>query len=102
MFAKLLSVLHSIGTAPYHFARGACNAPVVAPTFPTSQKAAQYTLRAVPGGLSLISIFINVAALALLALRHKEIIEANNGADVALVGEQLTDYSLCSLGFAPW
>ena len=24
------------------------------------------------------------------------------GADVTMVGEQVTDYSLCPLGFAPW
>lgn len=71
MPAKMFSVLHSIGTAPYYFARGACDASVIAPTFPTSQKAAQYTLRVVPGGLSLIGIFINIAALTLLALCQK-------------------------------
>lgn len=102
MFAKLLSVLHSIGTAPYHFARGACDTSVIAPTLPTSQKAAQYTLRVVPGGLSLISIFINIAALTLFALCHEKFIEVNDGADVALVGEQVTDHSLRPLGFAPW
>lgn len=57
------------------------------PHSPKSQKAVQCTLKVVAGGLSLISIFINVAVLALLDLRHKEIIEADNGANVALVGE---------------
>lgn len=84
----------------YHFARGTCDASVIAPTLPTSQKATQYTLRVVPDGLSLVSIFVNIAALTFFALCHEEFIKADDGADVTLVGEQVTDYSLCPLGFA--
>ena len=45
----------------------------------------------------MISIFINIAALTFFALCHEKFVEVNDEADVALVGEQVTDHSLCPL-----
>jgi len=66
----------------------------------TNQKATQYTLRVVPGGLPLIGVFIDVAAFTLFFLRQKEIIKANDIANVLLIGEQITEYWLCPAFFS--
>ena len=102
MFAETLPMFYTIGTAPYHLAGRPRDTPIIASAFATNQEAPQYTLRVVPGGLSLIGIFIKIAALSLFALDHKELVEADDGTDVVLVGEQITDYSLCPLNLTPW
>lgn len=85
MLAERLPMLHTAGAAPDNLPRWAGNAPVVMITFSTNQKATQYTLGVVPGDLSLIGIFINVAAFALFSLYQEEVIKADDIANVLLV-----------------
>lgn len=85
MFAKLLSVLHTAGAAPDNLPGWAGNAPVVMIALSANQKATQYTLGVVPGDLSLVGIFIDVAAFALFSLYQEEVIKADDIADVLLV-----------------
>ena len=63
---------------PDDFTRWPSNATVVMPAFFTKQKAAQYTLRVVPGGLSLIAVLIQIALPAFLSLYQKEVIKADD------------------------
>ncbi len=95
MFAELLPMLHLAGAAPDNYARRSGNASVIMVALRTNQKTTQYTLGVVPGGLPLIGVFIDVATLALFSLRQKEIIKANDIADLALIGEQIVEYWLC-------
>ena len=102
MLAERLSMLHTAGTTPNHLPGRATNAPVVIIALGTNQKAAQYTLGVVPGGLSLIGIFINVAAFTFFSLYQEEVIKADNIADVLLIGEQVAEYRLCPVFFSLW
>ena len=102
MLAELLSMLHTAGTAPNNLPGRASNTPVVIITLSTNQKATQYTLGVVPGGLSLIGIFINVAAFTFFSLYQEEVIKADNIADVLLIGEQVAEYRLCPVFFSFW
>jgi hypothetical protein len=85
MLAELLSMLHTAGAAPDNLPGWAGNAPVVMIALSTNQKATQYTLGVVPGDLSLVGIFIDVAAFALFSLYKEEVIKADDIADVLLV-----------------
>lgn len=85
MLAELLSMLHTAGTAPNNLPGRASNTPVVIITLSTNQKATQYTLGVVPGGLSMIGIFINVAAFTFFSLYQEEVIKTNDIADVLLI-----------------
>ena len=102
VLAKLLSMLHTTGTAPNNLPGRASNAPVVMIALCTNQKATQYTLGVVPGGLSMIGIFINVAAFTFFSLYQEEFIKADNIADVLLIGEQVAEYRLCPVFFSLW
>ena len=95
MLTELFPMLHTIGTTPDDLARWSGNAAVIMATFRTNQKAAQYTLRVVPGGLSLMSILIYVAPSAFLSLRQKEIVKADDIANVLLIGKQIAENRLC-------
>lgn len=95
MLTELFSMLHSTGTAPDDLAGYPGNAAVIMASFRANQKATQYTLRVVPGGLSLMSILIYIAPSAFLSLRQKEIVKANDIADVLLVGKQIAENWLC-------
>ncbi len=72
MFAELLPMLHPAGAAPDNFARRSGNASVIVAALRTNQKATQYTLRVVPGGLPLIGVFIDVAAFTLFPCTRKK------------------------------
>lgn len=102
MFAETLSMLHSVGATPYHLTGMPSNTPIVAPTFSANQETAQYALRAVPGGLSLVGVFVKIAAFVLFALDHEVFIKANDWTDILLIGKQIAEHGLCPLGFAPW
>ena len=84
-------MLHPIGTTPDDLARWSGNAMVIMATFRANQKAAQYTLRVVPGGLSLMGVLIYIAPPAFLSLRQKEIVKADNIANVLLIGKQIAE-----------
>ena len=100
MFAEFLPMLHPAGAAPDNFARRSGNASVIMVALRANQKATQYTLRVVPGGLPLIGVFIDVATFTLFSLCQKEIIEANDIADVPLIGQQIVEYWLCPAFFS--
>ena len=85
MFTELFSVLHTAGATPDNLPGWAGNAPVVMIALSTNQKATQYTLGVVPGDLSLIGIFIDIAAFALFPLCQEEVIKADDIADVLLI-----------------
>ena len=97
MLTELFLMLHPVGTAPDDLAGWSGNAVVIMATFRANQKAAQYTLRVVPGGLSLMGVLIYIAPPAFLSLRQKEIVKANDIANVLLVGKQILNYRLCPL-----
>lgn len=78
VFAELFPMFHPIGTTPDDFPGRPGDSPVIAPTFSANQKTAQYALRAVPGGLSLVGVFVKIAALVLFALNHEVFIKAND------------------------
>ena len=88
-------MLHSTGTTPDDLARWSGNAAIVMATFRTNQKAAQYTLRVVPGGLSLVGVLIYIASPAFLSLCQKEIVKAYNITNVLLIGKQIAENWLC-------
>ena len=94
MLTELFSVFHPIGTTPDDLAGWPGNAAIVMATFRTNQKAAQYTLRVVPGGLSLLGILIYIAPPALLSLHQKEVVKADNIANVLLIGKQIAENRL--------
>ena len=94
MLTELFSVFHPIGTTPDNLAGWPGNAAIVMATFRTNQKAAQYTLRVVPGGLSLMGVLIYIAPPAFLSLHQKEIVKADNVADVLLIGKQIAENRL--------
>ena len=73
MLTELFLMLHPVGTAPDDLARWSGNAMVIMATFRANQKAAQYTLRVVPGGLSLMGVLIYIASPAFLSMCQKEI-----------------------------
>lgn len=100
VFAELLPMLHTAGTAPDNLPRWAGNAPVVMIAFSTNQKATQYILGIVPGGLSLLGIFVDVAAFALFSLCQEEVIKADDIADILLIREQIAEYWLCPMRFS--
>ena len=72
MLTELLSMLHPIGTTPDDLAGWSGNAAIVMTTFRANQKAAQYTLRVVPGGLSLMGVLVDIAPSAFLSLYQKK------------------------------
>ncbi len=94
MLTELLPMLYPAGAAPDNFTVRSGNAPVIMATLRTNQKVTQYTLRVIPGGLPLTGVFINVVALTLLPLHQKEVLKANDIADVLLIGEQAAEYRL--------
>ena len=104
MLTELFPMLHPAGTTPDDLARWSGNAAVIMATFRTNQKAAQYTLRVVPGGLSLMSILIYVAPSAFLSLRQKEFVKADDIANVLLIGKEIAENWLCPvfLAFRGW
>ena len=85
MLTKLFPILPPIDTTPDNLARWSGYAAIVLATFHASQKAAQYTLRVVPDGLSLMSVLIYIDPSAFLSLRQKEVINADDIANVLLV-----------------
>ena len=91
MLTKLFPMLHPIGTAPDDLAGWPGNAAIITATFRANQKAAQYTLRVVPGGLSLMGVLVDIAPPAFLSLRQKEIVKADNIANVLLIGKQIAE-----------
>lgn len=91
MLTELFSMLHTIGTTPDDLARWPGNAAIVTAAFRTNQKAAQYTLRVVPGGLSLMGVLVDIAPSAFLSLHQKEIVKADNIANVLLIGKQIAE-----------
>ena len=91
VFTDLLSMLDFIGTAPDHLTRRAGDAPIMSPAFRTNQKATQYIMLTVPGGLPLVSIFIYVAAFSLVNLNGEVILEANDIANILRVGQKLAN-----------
>lgn len=96
MLTELLSMLHPIGTTPDDLAGWPGNAAIVMATFRANQKATQYTLRVVPGDLSLMGVLVDIAPSAFLSLRQKEIVKANDIANVLLIGKQIAENWLCS------
>ena len=104
MLTELFSVFHPIGTTPDDLAGWSGNAAIVAATFRATQKAAQYTLRVVPGGLSLMGILVDIAPPAFLSLCQKEIVKADDIADALLIGKQIAENRLCPafLSFRRW
>ena len=100
MFTELLSMFYAVGTTPDDLAGRAGNAPVVMIALSTNQKATQYTLGVVPGDLSLVSIFIDVAALTLFPLYQKEVIKADDIADILLIRQHIAEYWLCPAAFS--
>ena len=100
MLTELFLMLHPVGTAPDDLARWSGNAMVIMATFRANQKAAQYTLRVVPGGLSLMGILVDIASSAFLSLNQKEIVKANDVADVLLVRKQIAENWLCPVFLA--
>ena len=95
MLTELFLMLHPVGTAPDDLARWSGNAMVIMATFRANQKAAQYTLRVVPGGLSLMGVLVDIAPPAFLSLRQKEIVKADNIANILLIGKQIAENWLC-------
>ena len=95
MLTELFLMLHPVGTAPDDLARWSGNAMVIMATFRANQKAAQYTLRVVPGGLSLMGVLVDIAPSAFLSLHQKEIVKADDIANVLLVGKQIAENWLC-------
>ena len=84
-------MLHSTGTTPDDLAGWPGNTAVIMATFRANQKAAQYTLRVVPGGLSLVGVLIYIASPAFLSLCQKEIVKAYNITNVLLIGKQIAE-----------
>ena len=95
MLTELFPLLHPAGTAPDDLARWPGNTAIVMATFRANQKAAQYTLRVVPGGLSLMGVLIYIAPSAFLTLRQKEIVKTDDIANVLLIGKQIAENWLC-------
>ena len=95
MLTELFPMLHSTGTAPDDFAGWSGNTAIVTATFRANQKAAQYTLRVIPGCPSLMGILIYIAPSAFLSLSQKEIIKADDIANVLLIGKQIAENWLC-------
>ena len=91
MLTELFPMLHTIGTTPDDLAGWSGNAAIVMATFRTNQKAAQYTLRVVPGGLSLMGVLVDIAPPAFLSLRQKEIVKNDDVADIFLIGKQIAE-----------
>ena len=91
MLTELFPMLHTIGTTPDDLAGWSGNAAIVMATFRTNQKAAQYTLRVIPGCPSLMGILIYIAPSAFLSLSQKEIIKADDIANVLLIGKQIAE-----------
>ena len=87
MLAKFLPMLYTTGAASDDFTGRAGNTPVVMIAFRTNQKATQYTLGVVPGGLSLVGILVDIAAPALFSLYQEKVIEANDIANILLIRE---------------
>ena len=69
-------MFYTVSTPPDHLAGGAGDPPIVTAALPANQKAAQYALGVVPGGLSFACIFIVEASLAFLKLYGKVVIKA--------------------------
>mgnify|MGYP007063247495 CR=1 FL=1 len=95
MLTELFPVLHPTGTTPDDLAGWPGNAAIVTATFRANQKAAQYTLRVVPGGLSLMGVLVDIASPAFLSMCQKEIVKADNIANVLLIGKQIAENWLC-------
>ena len=104
MLTELFSVFNPIGTTPDDLAGWPGNTAVIMATFRANQKAAQYTLRVVPGGLSLMGVLIYIAPPAFLSLRQKEVVKADDIANVLLIGKQIAENWLCPafLSFREW
>ena len=104
MLTELFSVFHPIGTTPDDLAGWPGNAAIVMATFRANQKATQYTLRVVPGGLSLMGVLIYIAPPAFLSLRQKEFAKADDIANVLLIGKEIAENWLCPvfLAFRGW
>ena len=95
MLTELFSVFNPIGTTPDDLAGWPGNTAVIMATFRANQKAAQYTLRVVPGGLSLMGGLVDIASSAFLSLCQKEIVKADDIANVLLIGKQIAENWLC-------
>ena len=94
MLTELFPMLHPTGTTPDDLAGWPGNAAIVTATFRANQKATQYTLRVVPGGLSLMGVLVDIAPPAFLSLCQKEIVKADDLADVFLIGKQIAENRL--------
>ena len=95
MLTELFPMLHPAGTTPDDLAGWPGNAAIVMATFRANQKATQYTLRVVPGGLSLMGVLVDIASSAFLSLCQKEIVKADDIANVLLIGKQIAENWLC-------
>ena len=104
MLTELFSVFNQIGTTPDDLAGWPGNTAVIMATFRANQKATQYTLRVVPGGLSLMGVLIYIAPPAFLSLRQKEFVKADDIANVLLIGKEIAENWLCPvfLAFRGW
>ena len=71
MFTNPLAMLHLAGTPPDDFSGWPGNVVVAVSPLRTNQQAAQYTLRVVPGGLSLMRILIQMTLLLSPCARKK-------------------------------
>ena len=95
MLTELFPMLHPAGTTPDDLAGWPGNAAIVMATFRANQKATQYTLRVVPGGLSLMGVLVDIASSAFLTLCQKEIVKADDITNVLLIGKQIAENWLC-------
>ncbi|WP_449240866.1 hypothetical protein [Desulfoscipio gibsoniae] len=98
MIANAFSMLYSIGAAPDNLTGGSGDTPVHATTFGTNKKTTQYIF--LLGGLSLISILVYAATLALLVLNRKVVFRTGNSVYIFCVAQHLVKHRLAPAFFA--
>lgn len=82
MPANTFAVFHFTGATTHDLTGGTGDAPVHRSAFFTNEKATQYVLGAVLGGLSFVTVLVNVTSFSFLSLYRVVILKSYDSAKV--------------------